>query len=423
MPIALARKIAALGPLAALRHPGYRLLTGAVAPGMVAMQMSSVALGYLVYELTGSATALGLIGLGWGLPMLVLSLVGGVVADRFPRRMILLGSQGLVGSASLLAAVLLVTGAIQAWHLFLVALIQGTSFAFNMPARQAMIADLVEPDDLGSAIALNNAVLNLTRVIGPPIAGVLIALPLIGINGTFIIMASTYVVVLLMLSRLPAVSGPARARTRSGWGDLKEGLGHIAHSRALLALLALAFAPMFFGMPYQLLLPVFALGILDAGSQGLGILGMASGLGALVGSVGISFVANTPRRQFVQLVLGILFGLTLTAFAFSGSLPVAAGSLAVVGACSAAYMSLNNTLIMQITPRELHGRVMSVYMMTFSLMPLASLPVARLADIVGAPLTVGAMGLLLVAAIVVVNLWSARSIRRQALADRPASAD
>lgn len=396
------------GPLAALRHPGYRLLTAGMAPHMLSMQMSTVAMGYLAYQLSGSATALGLIGLGWGLPMLVLSLAGGVVADRFPRRTILLGTQALVGASAGLAAALLLTGAIQVWHILLIALMQGTAFAFNMPARQALIAELVGPADMAGAIALNNTLINGTRVLGPPIAGVLIGAPAVGINGLYVLLAAIYVVVLLTLWRLPRTAGPARAGRRSGWQDLLAGLRFIGRSPALVGLLALAFVPMFFGMPHQLLLPVFALGILKSGPEGLGVLNMASGLGAVAGSVVVTFVSAPGRQWLVQVLLGLAFGLGLVGFALSGSLLPAAALLAVVGGASAGYLSINNALIMQATPREYHGRVMSVYMMTFALMPLASLPAARLADLIGAPATVGGMGALLVVAIAAVTLWQRR---------------
>lgn len=396
------------GPFAPLRHPAYRLLTTGVTPHMLSIQMSSVAMGYLAYHLSGSATALGLIGLGMGLPMLVLALVGGVVADRFPRRSILLGTQALIGSAAALGAVLLLTGAIQVWHIFLLALLQGTAFAFNMPARQALIAELVGPDDLPSAIALNNMLMNVARVLGPALAGLLIGYALVGINGVFVIMASAYVIVLLTLWRLPRHSAPPRVGRRSGWQDMLAGLRFIGSSPKLIGLLALGFAPQFFGMPHQLLLPVFALGILKVGPEGLGVLNMASGLGAVAGSLLVSFLTSTGRLRQAQVILGLTFGLALIGFALSGSLFVAVATLAMVGASSAGYMSINNSLLMQSTPREYHGRVMSVYMLTWGLMPLSSLPAARLADLIGAPTTVAGMGGLLLAAVIGVNLWQWR---------------
>ena len=423
MTAARPRGLARFPPLAALRHPGFRLLTLGTAPAMIAMQMSMVAFGYLAYELSGSATALGVIGLGWGIPLLVLSLAGGVIADRLPRRAILLGTQAVVGAAALLGAILVSTGLMQVWHLFVMALLQGTAFAFNMPARQALVADLVGPADLGNAIAVNNAVMNLTRVVGPPIAGFLIGAATIGISGVFVIMVLMYVLVLLIFTRLPHSQAPPHApgERRSGWQDLLDGLRFIKQSPVLLGFLLLAFAAALLGMPHQLLMPAFALGVFAAGPQGLGVLGMASGLGALGGSVAITVLPETAPRRLLQSLLGIAFGAGLVVFAVSGALLPATLALAVTSAAAAAFTSINMTLIMQAAPPALHGRVMSVVMMTFALMPLTSLPAARLTDIIGAPMTVGGMGVLLVLAIGATSLWLRR--QRPQPARAPATAD
>ena len=409
-------------PLAPLKFRGFRLLTFAMVPHMLAMQMSTVALGYLAFELTGAATALGLIGLGWGIPMLVLSLWGGVVADRFPRRMILLATQGLIGLAALTGAILLLTDTIQVWHILVIALMQGTAFAFNMPARQALIAQLVPAPDLPSAIALNNTIMNVARVAGPPLAGLLIAAPFFGVDALFVLMALMYVVVLALVWRVP-VDNVAVRPTTGGWQALVEGLQFIRHSPALLGLLALAFAPMFFGMPFQLLMPVFALGIFQAGPAGLGLLNMAAGLGAVAGSLAVGMVTRPARQRQVQGALGISFGAGLIALALCGSVGIAAVVLAIVGASSAGYLSINNTLVLEEAPHAFHGRVMSVYMMTFALMPLASFPAARLADEIGAARTVAGMGIALLVTVIAVTLWQRRAITTIATASRVAGAD
>lgn len=422
LPGRLTGRLGRLTPLAPLRFPSFRLLMIGMAPHMLAMQMSTVALGFLAYELSGSATALGLIGLGWGIPMVGLSLVGGVVADRFPRRTILLATQALIGLSALLAAVLLFTNMIQVWQIFLIALMQGTAFAFNMPARQALIGTLVGPTDLSGAVALNNTVMNTMRVLGPPLAGALIAWPVVGVQGVFLLIAVLYVVVVGTLWRLPR-DAVQKAERRTGWQSLVEGLSFIRHSPVLVGLLALGFAPMFFGMPYQLLMPVFALGVLQAGPGGLGLLNMANGVGAVVGSLAVGFLPVTGRRWLVQLVLGVSFGVGLIAFALSTTMWQAVLTLVVTGAASAGYMALNNSLILEAAPRAFHGRVTSVYMMTFALMPLASMPAARLVDTIGAAETVAAMGVLLVTSIVAVTVWQRRVARQTRPADATAVAD
>jgi MFS family permease len=392
----------------ALRHRDFAVMMASAFLHMNSMQMGMVAFGYLAYELSGSATALGLMGLAWGVPMLTLSLVGGVIADRFPRLAILTVTQTAVGLGALTNAVLILTGTIQFWHLFAVALLQGTAFAFNMPARQALVADLVGQEDLTNAIALNNANMNLSRVLGPALAGVLIATPAIGVGGVFAIMAGAYVIVILTILQVKGGRTRVGASRRSGLEQLLEGLRYIRGSRALLMLLTLGFVPMLLGMHYQMLMPVFALGLFKVGPTGLGMLSTAAGLGALVGSMGIAALGDYPHKTRLQTALGIGFGLSLLGFALAPNLTVAALALPIVGATSAAYGSLNNTLVMQATPREFYGRVMSVYMMTFSLMPLASVPVARLADEIGPRPTLAVSGALL-AYIVAVVAFGGRS--------------
>lgn len=400
---------------AALRHRDFALMMGGTLPAMLAMQMGMVATGYLAYELTGSATALGLMGLAWGVPMLCFSLVGGVVADRVPRRTILLATQLLIGIAACINAFLINTGRLQMWHLYAVALLQGTAFSFNMPARQALAADVVGREDIANAMALFNANMNLTRVVGPAVAGMLIAAPAIGIGGVFMLMAGAYVLVLIAFWQIKGGRKPAGQSRASGFEQLKVGLAYIGSNKPLIMLLTLGFLPMALGMPYQMLMPVFALGELRVGPEGLGLLNAAAGVGALIGSLALASLGNYPHKPRLQTYMGLVFGLSLLAFAISPSFGFALLILPLLGAASAAYMALNNTLVMEHTPRQFYGRVMSVYMMTFSLMPLASVPYAAMADQIGLRPTLAVAGALM-AYIVAVVAFGARIGRKPATA-------
>jgi MFS family permease len=397
----------------ALRHRDFALLMASALPHMTAMGMGMTAFGYLAYEMTGSATVLGLIGLAWGVPMLVLSLIGGVAADRFPRRTILMVTQTAIGVSALVNATLIFSGYLQLWHLFAVAVVQGTAFAFNMPARQALTADIVGHADLSNALALSNANMNLTRVLGPALAGFLIASPYVGVGGVFALMAAAYVFVVFTISRVQGGRTRAGTSKRSGPEQLLDGLRHIRSSRPLLVLLTLGFIPMLLGMHYQTLMPVFALGLLKVGPEGLGLLSMAAGVGALVGSLSLAAAGNFEHKQRIQALLGVGFGLGLVGFALAPGFLAAVVTLLVVGACAATYQALNNTLVMQATPREYYGRVMSVYMMTWSMMPLASVPVAAMADAFGARPTVAATGALLAVVVALIALGTG-TLRRAA---------
>ena len=385
----------------ALRYPGFRILWLSLLPGTLGMMMGVVAFGFVAYQLTGSATTLAVVNAGWGLPMVVCSPLAGVVADRFSRRRVLLVTQSVVGLTAVGACLLIASGRVQVWQLLLVTLVQGVAFAFNMPARQALVAELVPREELANALAIQNAGLNFNRVAGPAIGGALLTLPAVGPAGVFAVMAGLYLVVLLALWRLPATGQPGRAaqatpRARSSVvGQLGAGLAYVFGRSDLRRLLLLAFLPLLFGMPYQALMPAIAAQVFEVDAAGLGALLTANGLGALGGSiavagmVGAGAVARLARLQYLS---GILFGTALTGFALMEALIPALILVAVVGGASAAYTAVNNTLLMGQTPPEYHGRVMGVYMMTFAAMPLSSLPAAWMAERVGLSATLALCG-------------------------------
>lgn len=382
-----------------LKERDFRLLWLGMLPSTFAMQMGFVTNGYLAYDLTGSAAAVGFVTLGFGIPMLFLSLIGGVVADRFSKRQILMVTQATVGLAAAILATLVLTDLVRIWHMTLVALMMGTAFAFNMPARQAFVAELVGRERLTNAVALNNTGMNMARVVGPALAGALIGIHFVGIGGVFVIMAAMYVIVVLTISRLPDRGVQPNARDRSGLNALTDGLKYIRGNSVLMALMLLAFAPVMLGMSYQALMPVFAEDVFNVGPGGLGILMMVNGIGALIGSLGIATFGHLRRRGLLLMGLGVLFGGSLAAFAFSESMTVALLVLPVIGGSSAAYMALNMSLVMDYAEPEFHGRVMSVNMLTFSLMPLSVVPTGALVDIFGAPTVIGVSGLLLLAVV------------------------
>jgi MFS family permease len=389
----------------ALTQPEFRILWFGMLPSMFALQMGTVTIGYVAYDLTGLATVLGIIAAGMGIPMLTLSLVGGVVADRVRKRNIVFVSQATVGLSVMTIGVLIVTGRIEIWHLFVMALIQGTTFAFNMPARQAYIAEVVRPDHLMNAIALNNAGMSLSRIAGPAVAGVLIGIAYIGSGGVFLLMAAMYAIAVTALLWLPP--GTAHPSGRSGIQQLGDGLRYVKRHPVLRILLGLALAPIILGMPYVQIMPVFAVDVFDVGASGLGTLMAVNGIGALIGSLLIASAGNVKRRGLLQLGLGITFGVSLAVFAFSQSYSVALIAILVVGGAGSGYMTLNNTLIIMNCDKEYHGRVMSLGMMAFSMMPLGSVPVAWVVDQVGAPLTIGVAGIALAVVVGTVALLSA----------------
>jgi MFS family permease len=378
---------------------GFQLLLGGSVASTMAYFASTVAAGYAAFQLTGAATMLGLMSLALGAPLLLFALVGGVVADRLPRRRVLLASQSVLGGCAAIIAALALLDALVPWHLVAVGLGQGTAFAFNVPSRQALVTDLVGPARLRSAVALNTTATNACRIAGPALAGVLLGLPGVGVPGVFAVVAVMYAAGIALVAAIRVAPASSDPRRGSAFGQLVEGLAYVRSSPVLVALLALAVVPPFFGLPYQMLLPLFSETVFGVGAAGLGLLTAASGAGALAGSLAVAALADSPRPAVLQLGLGVGFGLALVAFGAAPSFAVAVVLLAVAGFASSAYTALNNTLVMANSEPRLHGRVMSVYLLTLGVTPVAAFPMSWLADRVGGPAAV-ALGGAVVATVV-----------------------
>ncbi len=388
----------------ALGNSNFRLLWLGGMPATLAVMMNQVASPYAAFTLSNSAAILGIVSLAQGLPMLALSLVGGVAADRLPRRFVLIGSQTTLGLAAAALAVLGLTGNLQVWHVVASAFVQGAAFAFNMPARQAYIAELVARPQLANAAALNNAGQNLCRVAGPALAGMLMAVPWIGIGGAFLSIAGMYVLALAVLFRLPgtrrsAASAGARGSVGSA-AHLLEGLRYVRSNPPIMALIAMNLIVVVFGQPYQTLMPVVSERVFSAGAEGLGLLMAGSGAGALTGAVIIASVSRLRRPATIQVGLAIALGLALVGFSMTRSFPVALALLVVVGFLFSSFSALNNTLLMANTEPRLTGRVMSIYLLTWGAMPVGSLPLAWLAERADAPLALMVSGGLVTALVV-----------------------
>jgi MFS family permease len=389
-----ARRGALPRTFAALANRDYRLLWLGTLGSFTAMQMQQVARGYLAYDLSGSAAVLGVVGLAGGLPMLVFSLFGGVVADRVAKRNLLLVTQASTGLVALLTAVLVGTGLITIWQLILLGVLQGIVFSFNMPARQAILAELVAPDEMMNAMALNNAGMNVTRIFGPALAGFLIAVPFVGLTNVFYFMAACYLLPVGTLLQIRPRSGDKGRIKAPMLHEFTAGLAYIARHEVLGMLLLLGLVPIILGFPYQMLLPVFASdAVFAVGARGLGLMSAATGIGALAGALAVASAAEVRGRGRLQLLAGAGFGVSLLGFGIAPSFPIALLALAMVGFTGSVYQSLNSTLIMTSSEPAYHGRVMSVNLMGFSLMPVAALPMGVVADHVGAPPTIAVCGL------------------------------
>ena len=345
------------------------------------IQMQVVARGWLVYEITSSPLALGMVSAAFGLPLLLFSLYGGTIADRVAKRNLIIVSQAANGVVTLVIAVLIATDKIVLWHLVAAAAASGAAFIFIAPARMALISDLVTPRELLNAIALSSTGTNLTRVIAPAVAGALLAV--IGIAGVYYLVVFFYILSIVCVYLIPAGEAAVRQVRTSVWADIVEGVRYLRHSPVMALLLLMAFIPIVFGMPYQNLMPVFAVDVLDVGETGLGLLMSMTGVGALAGSLGVASLGDFKKKGLLLIVLGVVFGVTLAVFGFSHSYSLSLVTLVAVGLANAAYMTVNNTMVQSSAPPEVRGRVMAIFMVTFALMPLGTLPIGAVAEAVG----------------------------------------
>ena len=380
----------------AFRHRNYQLFFAGQLVSLVGTWMQSVAESWLVFRLTGSAALLGVTSFVTLAPVFLFATVGGIVADRVDRRRIIIATQSLSMVLPLTLAALTLSGHVRVWHVFVLAACLGIVNAFDIPARQSFVVDMVGREDLPNAIALNSSMVNGARVVGPAVAGLLVAT--VGEGWCFLINGISYSAV---IAGLLMMNVPRRARPktdRSAWRDTVEGLQFAAGTTPIRALLILLGLMSFAGMPYSVLMPVFADSILKAGPKGLGLLMGASGLGALGGA--LALVARQGVRGLGRWVAvsSASFGVALIAFSFSRTFWLSALLLIPVGGALMVEMAASNTLLQAMVPDTLRGRVMALYSMMFmGMAPFGALFAGWLAERAGAPMAVAIGGVVCVA--------------------------
>lgn len=398
--------------LRAFRHRNYRLFFGGQLISVCGTWMQVVAQSWLVYRLTGSAVLLGLVGFCSQIPVLLLSPVGGVLADRYDRRRVMVATQVASMLLAFVLAALTLSGQVRVWHVPVLAAILGAVNAFDIPARQSFVVEMVGKDDLVNAIALNSSMFNGARILGPSLAGILVAS--IGEGWCFFANAVSYLAVIvgLMMMRLEA---PAPRRPMaSARAHIAAGFAFVWQARPIRALLLLMGLVSLVGMPYSVLMPIFADQILHGGPRALGLLMGAAGLGALAGALVLASRRGVRGLEYWIALSAAGFGLSLLLFALSRSFWISAALLTLLGFCMVGQMASSNTLIQTMVPDHLRGRVMSVYsMMLIGMAPFGSLLAGILAQHLGAPLAVAAGGGLCLAAAAVNGMYL-ETFRREA---------
>jgi MFS family permease len=369
---------------AAFQHRNFRLFYGGQILSLIGTWVQSTAQGWLVLELTDSELLLGVVTAAGSMPILLLTLYAGVVADRADKRNIILVAQAASLVLALALAVLTDTGAITIGWIVTLVFLLGIANAFEIPTRQSFFAELVGKRDLTNAIALNSTAFNLTRVVGPALAGILIGT--VGIEACFYLNSISYVAVIagLLAIRRPRVERPRGEE--SILENLREGFAFIFGNRLPRVLVILIATASIFAFPYAMLLPVFARDILQVGASGLGWMLSVTGAGALAGGILVASVAGRVRRGPLLLVSACAFALFIGAFSLSRSLPLSLLLLAAAGFVTIPFTATVNALIQSLVPDHLRGRVMGVYVFMFlGMTPVGSLQAGALAKWLGAP--------------------------------------
>jgi MFS family permease len=369
--------------------------------------MQTTAQGWLVYTLTESPFYLGLVGAMSSLPILLFTLLGGAVADRFRKRNILLLTQALSIVPALAIGVLLSLDLITVWHVVGFALFLGTVNAFDIPARQSFLLEMVGRGNLLSAIALNSAAFNGARILGPMAAGLLISHA--GMEACFYINAASFLAVIAALRRIEKVGSPG-VRGAGLVAEIMEGVRFIRGEAAVRRPMLLVAAFSLFAMPFVTLLPVFAVKGLGLGASGYGSLAAASGGGAFTAAILIAARGEFARKQRLMGAGAVLFPLALMGFARSGVYSLSLCLLAVAGFSLMSVLSMANGSVQLMTPDALRGRVMSVYTLTFlGMIPIGNFLMGVAADIMGtvAAVTAAAAACLAVAVALLPGAWRA----------------
>ncbi|CAN5514114.1 MFS transporter [soil metagenome] len=397
-------------------YPAIRWLWAGTICTNTAFWMYQVALGWLALVMTDSAFWVGLAGFAGGVPILIFALPAGVIVDNFDRRTVLMAGQiGVMVSATLFST-LIYFDAMNRWTMLGLAFAYGSSMAFVFPTRHAIIGRLVNPADLANAIALNSAGQNATRIFGPALAGVLIAV--IGIGGAFAVAAGLQIFALASSLKLPQTPPRQPGRRGPALASVVEGLVYVRRDPTLLGTVLLATVGTVLIMPYITLMPVFVRDELGFGSTGLGVLMTGIGLGSVIGALLVAARRELTSMSGAQVVLIAAWAGTVLAFAWTPWAVPAGILLLLTGALSAGFLATNQTMLQLRADDEIRGRVLAVNQITWGLLPFGTLPLGLLADMIGAP---AATTIATVAALAMIALIASRIpvLRREV---RPAEA-
>lgn len=396
-----------------LRNRNFRMFFCGQAVSLIGTYMQNLALGWLVFRLSGSALLLGVVGFAGQIPSLFLTPFAGVFADRLNRRKVFIATQSLSMCMSFALAALYLSGHIAVWHIVAISVVNGISLAFDTPFRHAFLFEMVgERELLQNAIALNSTLINSARFIGPTVGGVLVAL--LGEGWCFLINGFSFMAVIGSLLIMHVQPMNANHQRKPIVRELVEGLQYAYRQPAIRHLLMLVVGIGFLGMPFQNFMPVFAKDVLGGDSQTLGILTGALGVGSLIAAFYLASRSSVKQVPNIVLVTSLIFGVGLTLFSLSSVLPLSLGLIFFTGLGMTAQFAATNTLLQHIVDDDMRGRIVSLYGMSFmGITPLGSLLLGAITPHAGVQLTFTVVGVLCL--ITTLLFWRKLSIVRQAV--------
>jgi len=397
---------------ASLRSRDYRLLWLAQLSTSMGQWMDQMTRGWLMYELTGSALQLGLATALRGLPLLFFGILAGAVADRSNRKSQLIVAQVTNAILNVILATLVLLHRVQPWHVYVTGFLAGTVQAFQQPARQTLISDIVGARHLLNALALNAMALNVARALGPAAAGLLIAF--IGAHGSYYTQAAMFVLATLwtMQMAIPERSPESAAVRREPFmRSIIAGLAFVVLDRDIRTLMILAHGPLTLGMPYMSLMPIFAKDVLHGGARLQGFLLTIIGIGSVLGSLGVASMQRRYSYGYSVVMGALAFGVTLFGFASAHAIVLSSICAFGVGVCVVVYQTQNQTLLQLLAPREMRGRVMSIFLLNRGLVPLGTFVGGVLAEHLGGPLALQIMSLAVLGVVILVSLLAPRFLK------------
>jgi MFS family permease len=405
--------------LAAFQFPVFRIVWWGSFIGFLAFNMSGVAQGVIAYDLTGNNRAVGTVMFGQGVAMLLLNPFGGAIADRFNKRLLIIATQTVIGSVILAMAMLLLTDHISIAWLAAGSFTTGAMFAVLGPSRTALLADVVSSSHIGNAMALLQVGGNFGRICAPFLAGALLSIAFLGSAGTYFVIASLFIVVLLTMSQIPS-SPPRSDRTTSVLDDVRQGLAYTRSNVRLLHGLVGYYCITALGYSFWVVMPGFVKGDLHSGTASLGaVLGVTAG-GGLIGSIIVASLADSSRANVYLKVSSVLAAVMLMLASFAPSLITLMLTMAFMGAGISSFQTLNNSVALRRTEPAFYGRVMGLMQIAWGLINLFSLPTGVAADLIGERGVLLAAGGILLGMLLLLALWE-KNIDRQETSLSPQS--